>query len=594
MTREIALTFRVPAIILAGMIAAFLLDWYGFEVSADVAFTAVTLLGSYGLVVESVGLALKGQYALDYIAIVAIVVAFVVHELLVAAVIALMISSGRTLEAYGVARAQRSLTALVDRIPSDVVIWRNGTPDGRLPTADVTVGQQIFVRRGEVIPLDGVLVSPGGLTDESSLTGEPYEIEKVAGDPIRSGTVNIGDAIVVEVTRPERQSTYTKIVEMVRHAQDEKAPLVRLADRYSTMFTLLTFVICLGAYAYGRSWDYVLAVLVIATPCPLILATPIALLGGVNSAAHRKIIVKGLAGIEAMARVNALIFDKTGTITLGRPRVTEFQVQPHAGDHLDLLAAAAAVERGSLHPLAKAIVVHAREHGVPSLPAEDVREEIGRGISGSVGGRDYWLRKQSGGEGMAIDLGEGERTLGTFSFEDEIKPDSYMSIELLRQMGLEMYLFTGDRRAAAERVASQLGGDVVVRAECSPADKREGIAALRARGRTTAMVGDGVNDAPALAAADVGLVFSHEEQTAASEAADVVFLAGDVGLVREALVIARRSVGIALQSIRWGIGLSVVGMLLAAVGLIPPIVGAFLQEAIDVAVILNALRTARS
>ena len=599
----IAREFSIPGIVLAGTGAYLVLQALGLPDVAVAVAVAVTLLGSWGLLTETWTLLRKGQYALDYIAVLAIAVGLWSGEYVVAAIIALMVSSGRTLEEYGVSRAKRSLTALADRLPSDVLLWSGvssagGQPGASVRVADVTVGQAIYLRKGEVIPLDGVLESPVGLTDESSLTGEPYDIEKVAGDPIRSGTVNMGNPIVVRVTRPAGDSTYAKIVQMVQQAQDEKAPMVRLADRYSGVFTAVALLLAAFAYVYAeqvRGFDgmqAVLAVLVVATPCPLILATPIALLGGVNAAARKKIIVKNLSSLEALSRIDAIIFDKTGTLTLGRPRVSEV-VNLSTMSLPALLGIVEAIERSSLHPLAKALVAYAREHGAAPTQATDVQEVIGRGISGTVDGHTYLLSRVADGAGMAIEITRDGERMAAFAFEDQIKDDSGSTIAHLRQMGLQLLIFTGDRREAAMKVAEKLGTDVIVRAECSPADKQAGIEELRRQGKVTAMVGDGINDAPALALADVGLVFSHEEQTAASEAADIVFLGGDFGLVHDAVNVSKRTVHIAKQSILWGIGLSVVGMVFASLGFIPPIFGAALQEAIDVGVILNALRASQ-
>lgn len=598
--REAAREFLTPGIVLLGIAAHLALLALGYPMTAVVIAVIVTLIGSYELVLETVTLLFKRQYALDYIAVVAIAVGLWANEYVVAMIIALMVTTGRTLEEYGVSRAKQSLTALVSRIPTDVLRWDgesavHGQPGTRTHLDEIAVGDLVYIRRGEVIPLDGVLLSAEGLTEESSLTGEPYEIEKVAGDTIRGGTINVGDAVVVRVSKPAGDSTYARIISMVQQAQSEKAPLVRLADRYSVIFTAITFAISVFAYFYAEQvrgvsgLTAVLSVLVVATPCPLILATPIALLGGVSAAARRKIIVKNLAALETLSRIDAIIFDKTGTITLGRPLVSEF-VNLTTRPNADLFAIVEAIERSSLHPLAKALVEYARERRVTPASVTDIREEIGHGISGVVDGRRYTLARLQGGAGMAIELtSEGER-LAVFAFEDQIKDDSKETIDSFRAMGLKMFIFTGDKREAAMKVAARLGSDVTVRAECTPADKQAGITALRRDNRVMAMVGDGINDAPALALADVGLVFSNEEQTAASEAADIVFLGGDFRLVGEAINLSRRTVGIAIQSIVWGIGLSVVGMVLASFGLVPPIVGAGLQEAIDVGVILNALR----
>ncbi|MCC6179720.1 MAG: cadmium-translocating P-type ATPase [Chloroflexi bacterium] len=601
---RLAHEFRIPLTVLLGIAAYLVLVSAGQSTIAVAIAVAVTALGCAGLIVETVQGLRRRQFALDYIAILAVAVALLSREWVVAAILALMLSSGRTLEQYGVARAKRSLTALIERIPSDVLLWReddpgHGEPSERVKIADVAIGQRILVRKGEVIPLDGILRSESGLADESSLTGEPYESEKVQGDRVRGGTVNLGGPMVIEVTHTEQHSTYARIVAMVQAAQDEKAPLVRLADRYSAVFTsvalaIAAFAYLLAEYVRGADGMYaVLAVLVVATPCPLILATPIALLGGVNAAAHRKIIVKSLAGLEALSRIDAMIFDKTGTITLGRPRVSEFvnlSGQPDA----ELLGIVAAVERNSLHPLAKALVEFARDQGAAATFAEGVREEVGQGIGGTVDGRWYHLSKLQNGAGMAIEMTtrDGERQ-AVFAFDDQIKEDARHTIDTFRRLGLQLFIFTGDRRDAALKVAEQLGPDVVVRAECTPEDKQQGIEALKRERKVTAMVGDGINDAPALALADVGMVFSNEEQTAASEAADIVFLGGDFALAGEAVSISRRTVQIATQSILWGIGLSLIGMGFAALGYLPPLVGAALQEAIDVGVILNALRASR-
>ncbi|MDP2586025.1 MAG: heavy metal translocating P-type ATPase, partial [Candidatus Levybacteria bacterium] len=510
----------------------------------------------------------------------------------VAAIIALMIASGRTLEEYGASQAKNSLTKLIDRIPNTVSIWKNGEVIGKEAISKVKIGQEILIRRGEVIGLDGVLISQTGLTDESSLTGEPYAIDKLQGDTIRSGTINIGNPIVLKATKEASDSTYRKIIDMVKRAQGEKAPLVRLADRYSVFFTFLTLGIAGFAYFYSGDVNSVLAVLVIATPCPLILATPIALMGGINAAAKKRIIIKKLSNIEVLSRIKAVIFDKTGTITLGKPKVVSFKILNKNYEEKKLLAISEALERNSLHPLAKTIVNFAKEKKSPIFHAEKVKEIIGSGIEGLINGKKYSLTKLKE-EGMAIGIYEGSALLAIFRFEDEIKKESKTILSFLKNLGLELFIFTGDKKASAEKIAKEIGGNITVQAECSPEDKKNGIEALKKEGKTTAMIGDGINDAPALAFADVGMVFANDEQTAASEAADIVFLGGDFSLVLESFKIAKKTIGIALESIRWGIGLSIVGMIFASFGLIPPIVGAFLQEAIDVAVILNALRASR-
>ncbi len=584
------LLFAIPAYVLLAIAAyAFLRYALRLDSWADIAMLTGIAAGSFELVSDTFASLRRGDFALDYIALLAITLGVATHEYLVAGVIVLMLAGGNTLEKYAMTQARSSLTALADRIPNSVWLFEDGSASRQVPIETVAAGSAILVRKGEVIPLDGTLESDIARTDESSLTGEPYAMEKGRGDSVRSGTVNAGDAIVVRVTRADAESTYRKIIDMVRAAQDERPPIVRIANKYSTVFTLITVAIAGAAYAVSHDPSRVLAVLVIATPCPLILATPIALLGGMNAAARKRIIVKRLASIETLARVDAMVLDKTGTITLGKPSVSAISVKEEGFPDARALAIAEAIERNSLHPLAKAIVAAAREADAPRLRATGIEETVGKGISGVVDGTRYTLAKGEG-EGMGMRLSAGKRAIADISFTDAIKEDTPRVVERLRRGGLDISIFTGDKEAAAQEVARALGGGIAIRAECTPQDKQKGITALKARGKTIAMVGDGINDAPALALADVGMVFSHEEHTAASEAADIVFLGGDFASVSDAIAISRRTIRIARESIFIGIGLSVVGMLLAAFGLVPAIVGAGIQEAIDVAAILNALR----
>jgi len=595
MNQKISLlnTFRIPAVVLFGIIVYISLLILKLETPAVLVGLFTTLLGSYRLFYETAVSILKKQYALDYIAILAILVALATQEYLVAAILALMISSGRTLEDYGVSQAKKSLTKLAERIPNEMFLWKNGKIGEKIKIDEVKKGDEVVIRKGEVIGLDGILVSKDGLTDESSLTGEPYTIEKIEGDPIRSGTINVGNLIVVKVIKEQKDSTYNKIVAMVKNAQDEKSPMVRMADKYSGVFTIVTLAITGFAYVYsGFDLIRALAVLAIATPCPLIIATPIALLGGVNASSKKNIIVKKLASLEVLSRAQALIFDKTGTITLGKPVVVEFKNQSKEEDS-ELLAISEGIERNSLHPLAKAIVAYAREKKAKIIHADNISEKIGLGILGNVNGKTYKLAKMESKEGMTIGIYEKNILLAFFRFEDEIKKESKTIIQTLKNKGFELFIFTGDKKEAAEKLVENLGLEVNIRAECTPEDKQKGIEDLKKQGKITAMVGDGINDAPALALADVGMVFSNEEQTAASEAADLVFLGGNFSLVVDSMNIAKRTIYIAKQSIFVGIGISILGMVFASFGFITPIAGAFLQEAIDVAVIINALRASR-
>ncbi|HZZ98777.1 MAG TPA: heavy metal translocating P-type ATPase [Candidatus Saccharimonadia bacterium] len=591
---EILKTFYLPLFVFVSICAALILQYLlQFPDVARWLLLVVVIVGSLPLFKENLLELFHKKYALDYIALLAIIVGVISGQYLVAAIIVLMLAGGTTLEDYGTAKAKQSLTALTHRIPNKVFLWKNEAIGERVANDSVAVGQEIFIRKGEVIPLDGTLVSERGYLDESSLTGEPYTVEKLLGDQIRSGTVNTGDGVVVLVTKVSKDSTYNKIIALVRAAQEEKAPLIRLADKYSTVFTLITLTLSALAFLISHDITRVLAVLVIATPCPLILATPIALMGGMNAAAKRRIIMKKLASIEALSRITTVIFDKTGTITLGKPRITSVRITDTAYTREQLYAIAEAIERNSMHPLANAIVQAAHELKAKRLFAKDVKEELGSGISGAIDGKTYTLSKIHNADGMAIQITHNTKQLAVFEFEDQLKANSREIIQQLKRLGLDILIFTGDKKAAADKIASQLGERVIVKADCSPEDKQIGIRELKKAGKITAMIGDGINDAPALAAADVGIVFSNEEQTAASEAADIVFLAGDFSAVIQVIEISKRTIDIAKQSIFIGIGLSVIGMLFATWGVVPPVLGAFFQEGIDVFVIFNALRASR-
>lgn len=587
--------FKVPALVLTG-IALYLLLFYVFHITvlATIIISLVIAIGSIDLLQDTFRSIIKKQFALDYIALLAITTGVLSGELLVSAVIVLMLAGGQTLEKYAVSRAKKSLTALTDRIPNSVLLWTKNDIGASVAIDTVSVGSLIFVRKGEVIPLDGTLVSENGLADESSLTGEPYEIEKISGDKIRSGTINIGKPMIIEVTRSEKDSTYRKIIDMVKAAQEEQSPLIRIADRYSAIFTVITLLLAAFAYAISKDFHQVLAVLVIATPCPLILATPIALIGGMNALARRKIIVKTLASIEALSRVTDIMFDKTGTLTLGHPRVVDIDIKKKQYSKVVVLSIAEAIERNSLHPLAKAMVLAARNMKVTHSVARNVTEKIGYGITGEVKGKIYTLTKISKQTGIGIEMRCRGVRIAVFHFEDKLKDDTKTILQKLESSGLHLSIFTGDKKEATQLALQRLGAmDIDVKTQCSPEDKMQGIKHLRRLGRVTAMVGDGINDAPALAAADVGMVFASGEHTAASEAADLVFLGGNFSMVFESLEVSRRTLAIAFQSIGFGIGCSVLGMVFASLGMIPPLMGAFVQEIIDIAVIFNALRASQ-
>ncbi len=585
--------FIVPSLIVLGLGSFGIATYLGTPTPiANLILFATIGIGSIDLIIETVNALRRRHFALDYIALAAITTGLIAGDYLVTAIIVLMLAGGTTLEHYASIRARATLSLLKNRIPHQVLRITKKSEES-IPIEQAHIGDTVKVRTGEVVPLDGILLSNQAFIDESTLTGEPYSVEKRTGSRVKSGTINLGPVISLQVEKIDADSTYRHIVSLVEQAEHEKSPLVRLADRYSIIFALLTAAIALAAYALSGSGERILAVLVMATPCPLLLATPIALLGGVNAALKKQIIIKQVASLEILDKASALVFDKTGTLTLGAPTVTDIVLHTKRYTKSDILAYARALEQNSLHPFAKAVIRLAEEEKSKLLSATSAEERAGEGISGVIDGRLFRLSRANNLKSMAADLFEKEELLATFLFEDVLKPGTAAVIEQLQKRSLAITLCTGDTAAAAVRVASQLGGHVTVKANSSPEDKQTIIKQLKQAGKTVVMVGDGINDAPALAQADLGMVFSHSEQTAASEAADVVFLGGNVEAVVDSILIAKRTIRIAITGILIGMGLSVIGMILAAFGKIPPLVGALLQEGIDVTVIIYALRASR-
>ena len=534
-----------------------------------------------------------GDWSLDYIAFLAMTVALFSDEWLAGAVIALMYTGGKALEAYATRRAEASLSSLLERIPKTALIKR-GDETFEIPLAEVPTGSTIIVRGGELVPLDGTLASSSATLDLANLTGESLPEEVTRGAYVKSGSVNAGVAFELKVSGELATSTYAKIVGLVKDAENDPAPFVRLAARANAPFTLVTLAISGGVFAFTGDMARTLAVLVIATPCPLLIAAPVAFIGGLSRAASKNIIVKTPATLEAIARVTTVFFDKTGTLTLGEPQLVDTILLQEGAAPRQALSLAAALEFHSIHPLARAVINAMHAERFTTDPAHDVRETVGVGIEGRLNGFHLSIAQAPAEHhragGISLLLKKDGEPFAVFHFADQLKDNAKKLLSGLAQEGLKVAVLTGDRKEHAEAMFA--GFPVETHAECTPADKYRFVEEARARGETVAMIGDGLNDAPALARADVGIVFSGTENSASIEAAGVAILGHDVELIRDLLDLSRRSVRIASESVTAGIGLSVVGMLVAAAGFIVPVEGAILQEGIDVAVILNALRAA--
>jgi heavy metal translocating P-type ATPase len=594
-----------------GIVLGAVLRWGADEPdAANLVWGVTTAIGLVPIAWEVLSGIVHKQAGVDLIAVLAMAGALALGEYLAGAVIAFMLATGRALEDFAEVRAHRELSALLERAPRSAHRYI-GSSLSSVPIGDVRPGDRLLVKHGEVVPVDGFLASGNGVFDESALTGESKPMERVAGEQVRSGAVNAGPAFDLRAVASADRSTYAGILRLVEQAQRERAPFVRLADQYALIFVPVTLVVAVLAWAISGDAVRALAVLVVATPCPLILAAPIAIVAGISRAAKRGIIVKGGAALEALARGRVLLLDKTGTLTAGTPEVAEVFAFGEL-DPDEVLRLGASLDQLSPHVLATAIVASARQRGLELVFPEDVREELGSGIRGRVDGRNVGLGKASwvaGGAPLPVKARDVRRrsamegsscvmvsvdgeVAGAVVLEDPVRSDTPRVIRILRRAGIErVVMVTGDHPDVAESVGISIGVDRIL-SERDPADK---VDAVKAEGEfgPTVMVGDGVNDAPALAAADVGVAMGARGATASSEAADVVLVVDRLDRVAEAMRIARRSRGIALQSVLIGMGLSFVGMLFGAFGLLVPVAGALVQEAIDVTVILNALRALR-
>lgn len=549
----------------------------------------------------------RGRLGVDVIALLAMIAALALRQALAGAIVALMLSGGQALESFAAGRARRELDALLARAPRSV----HRHEDGRLadrPIEEVEVGDRLLVKTGEIVPVDGRCAADAvAVLDESALTGEARPITRSGADAVRSGTLNAGAPFDLVATAVAAESTYAGIVRLVQQAQAQKAPFVRLADRWAAVFLPVTLGVAGLAWAASGEAIRALAVLVVATPCPLILAAPVALVAGLSRAAARGILVKGGGALEALARADRLLLDKTGTLTHGVPVVQAVHVRDGASPD-DLLRLAAALDQVSPHVFAQALVAEAHARGLRLPLPSDVEERHGVGIRGRVGGREValgaraWVLAASRPETIpTIDDRDGRSTVwvaldgrvaGAVRLEDPLRADAAGTVAALRALGFaRILLVTGDRHDVAQALATATGVDEVV-AECTPERKVEVVRGA-ARLGVVMMVGDGLNDAPALAAATVGVAMGARGATASAEAADVVITVDRFERVVDAVRIARRARGIALQSVVAGMGLSLAAMGVAAAGALSPVGGALLQEAIDVAVILNALRALR-
>lgn len=570
---------------------------------------ATWLVGGWAMLIaawESIGMVremIRGHFGLDILAVTAIVATVLVGDVWAALVVVLMLTGGEALEDFAAERARRELTDLLARTPHQAHLVNADGTVSEILTDEVQIGHTLLVKPGETVPVDALLLDADGVFDESSLTGESLPVTRLAGEAVLSGSVN-GNAVVhVEATALASDSQYQQIVALVQAASDSRAPFVRLADRYAVPFTVLAYVIAGIAWWASGNPQHFAEVLVVATPCPLLIAAPVAFIGGMSRAAKHGIIVKSGGTLEQLARIQTAAFDKTGTLTHGRPVVehTELFADSPVTSADELLQLAAAAEALSPHVLAQAIVAAART--VPT--ATSATEDPGHGVIAEVLGRQVVVGKASYIEAksrpfermplqpgqMSVYVAVDGRPAGQIMLRDQLRDNAQRTLAELRQLGVaHTVMLTGDAQATAEHIAAELGM-TDVRSSLLPADKVKAVASFAAR--PVMMVGDGVNDAPVLAAADVGVAMGAKGATAASESADVVIMVDDLAKSAQSMLIAKRTISIALQSIWIGIIISVALMVIAAFGVIPAIIGALLQELVDLVSILNSLRAVR-
>lgn len=591
---------------LAGLLTGLALYAAGRTEAADIVWFVGVVPVLAALVIEIVRSLLRGEVGLDIVAALSMTAALAFGETLAAAVVALMYSGGTFLESFAEGRARREMQDLLSRVPRTATRYQNGELE-EVPLDEIAPGDKLLIRQGDVVPVDGSVASDAAFLDTSALTGESLPVRLSHGADALSGSTNAGDAFDLTATRIAKDSTYAGIVRLVEQAQQSKAPMSRLADRWSLGFLAVTVAIAFAAWWGTDDPIRAVAVLVVATPCPLILAVPVALVAGLSRAAHFGVLIKGAGPLETMARIRTLILDKTGTLTDGRPQIVSIDSHDGMGED-EILRLAAALEQASKHPVAQAIVAAAKARHLALPVPSRVSEVPGEGVVGQVEGREIIV----GGEGFVagragsstgdhpalaagsvlVAIAVDGRMTGHLVMADPLREGAGVTLAGLRREGIERILLaTGDRVEVAERVTEGLGFNGL-RAGLRP-DQKVLLVLTERKNGLVMMVGDGVNDAPALAAADVGVAMGARGAAASAEAADVVLLVDRIDRLSPGIQIARRARRIAVESVVVGIGLSVAGMIAAALGYLTPVQGALLQEVIDVAVILNALRALR-
>lgn len=600
--------YPIPVIAFGGLISGAILNWSYNEQTGHIVWYITLIVGGVPIIARTIRSILYKHFALDIVAMLAIIVSIVLNDAFPGVIIILMQSGGKALEDFAYRRATSSLDGLLSRSPKHAHRKINQILE-EINASEIKVGDILVIKPGDLIPADGELLSKQAHIDESSITGEPLSKTKLTGDQVFSGSINVGDSFEIKSTKKSDESQYSKIVQLVKKAQEEKAPLQRMADRYAVFFTPITIVVSILGWLITNDFETILSVLVVATPCSLIFATPVALISGINKAAKEGIIAKTGSSIEEIAKTQVVVFDKTGTITFGSPDV-ERVISFNGISSDEILFKASILEQFSSHPIATAIVRKGLEK-FEFLPLpRNFREIPGAGVEGYVDTDHIMVGASSIFENWDTEIhtqtnaisedhlngkmisfvGVNGKISGAILFADKIRPGVDTMIQKLRKKGIKKtILLTGDISTNAKNIAYQSGIDEY-EANLIPEEKVLAIKKLRQDYEKVIMVGDGINDAPALAASTVGVAMGSRGTAISAEAADIVLLVDDVSKVTTIIEIGKKTISVAKQSIFVGLGFSFFLMFIATLGYIPPSYGAMMQEVLDIAVIINALR----
>ncbi len=588
---------KLGLILVIALIALVLQFGFHYPLLAQIIVTIAGALVALTMFIGMIKTLRSGKYGVDLLAILAVIATLFVSEYWAAMVILVMLTGGDALEDYAAKKANTELKALLDNSPRRAhVVSPTGTTD--VAVDDVKVGQHVVVKPGELVPVDGVVITGHSDFDESSLTGEARPVAKTVGSPVMSGALNGDEAVTIKVTKLAKDSQYQQLVKLVKEAESTPAHFVRLADRYAVPFTIAAVAISLVAWGISQDPRRFAEVLVVASPCPLILAAPVAMVSGMSRASRNGIVVKTGSVLEKLAGAKTGAFDKTGTITNGH--LTVARVLPAAEVTTErLLHLAASAEQDSSHILARSLIKYTSAKQISLAPVANLSEVTGRGITATIEdhqvkvGKLSFVAPQSAQAALtttAIYVSVDGQYYGAISFTDHVRPEATATVARLKLLGVtNLMMLTGDQRAIAQQVAKKVG-ITAVKADLLPEDKIAALKAVPDDRHPLFMVGDGVNDAPSLATADVGIAMGANGSTAASETADVVILKDDLAKVAKAVAISKDTLRIAKQAVLIGIAICTALMLIASLGVIPAFIGAMLQEVIDTVSILWALK----